>query len=129
MKITTVNYQKSFVTGPFLQEKIGMEIQIEENESPDEALSLAKEIAETWHKANNPQLEGMTIADVPVIKQERFDIDEEISAMQDEQFAKAIDAVEKIAFKEDALTWMNNNGWTYNIELKNIANSKPSKNA
>lgn len=64
MKIKSVSYQKAFNIGPFLQEKIGLEIEIDDTESAESALSTAKEIAESWHKANNPQLEGMTITEV-----------------------------------------------------------------
>lgn len=123
MKITTVTYQKAFNIGPFLQEKVGIEIQIDDTETAESALDLAKMIVESWHKANNPHLEGMVIKDVVE------DIDEQEAAKKDAEFAKAIDDVEKIEFKEDAITYLNNNGWTYNIELKNKANSKPSKNA
>lgn len=66
MKITKVNYQKSFVIGPYLQERIGFEIEIDgTTESESAALTKAKEIAEVWHKANNPQLEGVIIQDAP----------------------------------------------------------------
>lgn len=59
MKITKVNYTKAFVIGAFLQEKIGVEIEIDDTETPEKALSEAKRIAETWHIANNPQVHSM----------------------------------------------------------------------
>jgi hypothetical protein len=128
MKITTVNYQKSFVIGPFLQEKIGIEIEIDDTETPESALYLAKQIAEDWHKATNPQLEGMTITDVPVVKNDS-DVDTQFGEQLDKEYEAAKVAVSAIEYREDAILWMNNNGWTFNIDFKNIANSKPSKNA
>lgn len=67
MKIEKINYQRAYVTGPFLQDKMGMEISIDTDrgETPDAAYSWAKEIMDNWHKTNNPHLEGTTITDVP----------------------------------------------------------------
>jgi hypothetical protein len=127
MKIISVNYQRAYVTGPFLQEKLGMEIEIDTGigETPEGAYSLAKQIMDQWHKINNPQLEGMTITDVPVIKTDP-DVDGE---QLDKEYEAAKAAVTAIEYREDAILWINNNGWTFNIDFKNIANSKPSKNA
>lgn len=58
MNITKVTYQKAFVVGPYLQEKIGVEIDINEpaGDRVEFALDMAKEIVEKWHKDNNPPL-------------------------------------------------------------------------
>lgn len=57
MKITNVSYQKAFATGPFLQEKIGFEAEIEDGEeSVTAALTELKSLAEGWHNNNNPHL-------------------------------------------------------------------------
>jgi hypothetical protein len=56
MKIEKVNYTKSYVIGPFLQEKIGFEASID-GDSPEKVLSSLREMADEWHKANNPGLE------------------------------------------------------------------------
>lgn len=48
MKIDKVFYQKSFAIGPYLQEKIGIEIQLDENDNEDEAIKLAKATIEGW---------------------------------------------------------------------------------
>jgi hypothetical protein len=57
MKITTVSYQKAFITGPFLQEKIGFEAEIEGgNQTAEGCLSLLKEMAERFHREANPHL-------------------------------------------------------------------------
>lgn len=67
MKIEKINYQRAYVTGPFLQDKLGIEISIDQGlgETPEMAYSLAKEIMDNWHKQANPHLEGTTITDVP----------------------------------------------------------------
>lgn len=56
MKFKTVTYQKAFIIGPYLQEKAGFEIDIEEGETPKEALTRAKQVADEWHKENNPHM-------------------------------------------------------------------------
>lgn len=56
MTVKTISYQKSFVIGPYLQEKIGVEIDLNENDDLDEAFITAKRMTETWHKENNPGL-------------------------------------------------------------------------
>lgn len=63
MKITKITYQKAFITGPFLQEKIGFEAEvIEEIQSVPDALAQLKGMAEDFHKQSNPHLyqEGET---------------------------------------------------------------------
>ena len=45
----------------------------------------------------------------------------------DNELEKAKSDLEAIEFQEDALTYLKDNGWTYTIVLKNIANSKPKK--
>ena len=57
MRIIKVTYQKSFVTGPFLQERIGFEAEIDESEdSVTAALSDLRALAEGWHNNSNPHL-------------------------------------------------------------------------
>jgi hypothetical protein len=57
MKITKVNYTKSYTIGPFLQEKVGFEAEIDGTcESPESALNELKRIADQWHIVNNPQV-------------------------------------------------------------------------
>lgn len=42
MKIEKINYQKAFVVGPYLQEKIGLEAQLDEGDDPDTCLQQLK---------------------------------------------------------------------------------------
>lgn len=54
MKVNTISYQKAFVIGPYLQHRIGVEIQLEEGEKPETVLSIAKGIVDSWHKEQYP---------------------------------------------------------------------------
>lgn len=57
MKIERITYQKAFITGPFLQEKIGFEAEIDEHiQSVHDALMQLKSMAEGFHKEANPHL-------------------------------------------------------------------------
>lgn len=67
MRISKVTYQKSFVIGPYLQEKVGVEVDIPEedygNLPPSDyetlsnaALDYAKGVVEEWHKKSNPDI-------------------------------------------------------------------------
>jgi len=56
MKITTVNYQKVFPLGQYVNERIGVEIQCDGLESPEDCLITAKSMVERFHKENNPHL-------------------------------------------------------------------------
>jgi hypothetical protein len=56
MKIEKVSYQKAYVIGPYLQEKVGFEASID-GDSPEEVLSKLRKMADEWHRANNPLLQ------------------------------------------------------------------------
>jgi len=59
MKITTVSYQKTFIIGPYQNEKIGFEAEIDQRvEHPDQVLTSLKDMAENWHKISNPHLQA-----------------------------------------------------------------------
>jgi hypothetical protein len=68
MKIEKVTYQKAFVVGPYLQERIGIEIQLDDADTPQYVLNQAKAIVEGWHKEANPHLfvEGGPLAIGPM---------------------------------------------------------------
>ena len=56
MRIDRIIYQKAFVTGPFLQEKIGMEAQIDDGEDVQAKMLTLKNLVEDFHSRNNPGL-------------------------------------------------------------------------
>jgi hypothetical protein len=60
MRIERVSYQKIFPTGMmYLNHKLGVEIQLDEKDNPDEAFQLAKATVEKWNLESNP---GMAVA-------------------------------------------------------------------
>jgi hypothetical protein len=92
MKITKVSYQKAFVTGPFLQEKIGFEAEMDNEpvpqsdamlfESPMAVLDRLKDMAEKFHKDANPHLyqesKGVSEWMAPTPPQEHWEIPKDI---------------------------------------------------
>jgi len=57
MIIDRITYQKIFPTGmAYLNHKIGVEIQLALDDSPDEAFHFAKETVEQWNKESNPSM-------------------------------------------------------------------------
>lgn len=54
--VKSVTYQKAYVIGPYLQERIGIEIELDENQSPEDALDEAKKVSDEWHLKNNPHV-------------------------------------------------------------------------
>jgi hypothetical protein len=56
MKVTSISFQKTIPTGPYMNEKLGVDIELSEGEHPEEAFTHAKELIDKWHKDNNPHL-------------------------------------------------------------------------
>ena len=48
MRITKVTYQKAFVVGPYLQQRVGFEADVDDNEDIAECLSKLRHMAEDW---------------------------------------------------------------------------------
>lgn len=77
MKIKTITYQKTFAIAPFLNEKIGVEIEMDDADFDrnDEAIKRAKDTVERWHKELNPQLfngnSPLPNAEIPVTQIEK----------------------------------------------------------
>lgn len=60
MRVDRVSYQKIFPTGmAYLNHKIGVEIQVDENDNWQECFELAKRMVEQWNLESNP---GMAAA-------------------------------------------------------------------
>lgn len=86
MKIDRITYQKIFPTGMmYLNHKIGIEIQLDSDDSPDEAFEVAKKTVEQWNLESNP---GMATAmeymkhEVPVLGTKQVEKDSKESATQ-----------------------------------------------
>ena len=56
MKPTMISYQKLFPLGIYINERIGIEMQLDDGDSPEVALAKAKEIVHKFHKDSNPEL-------------------------------------------------------------------------
>jgi hypothetical protein len=56
MNIISVNYNRTYAIGPFLNEKIGVEATIEDGDNPIEVLKSLKELADNFNKIANPHL-------------------------------------------------------------------------
>lgn len=56
MKITTVTYSRTYPTGLYANEKIGVEATIDETDNVDQVFDMLKGICDGQHKSNNPQL-------------------------------------------------------------------------
>lgn len=112
MYITTVNYQKTFNLGNYSSEKIGVEISINPGEDAKEALVIAKNLVEEYHKENNPEgeMKGTT---------ERI-VEKPMQGVQD--FAMEINACKELEGNDGLLSWRTvaNN----NPELKDIFETK-----
>lgn len=55
MKVTKVQYQKIYPTGiNYLNHRVGVEIDLDETDNPDEAFKLARKLVEEWNAESNP---------------------------------------------------------------------------
>ena len=56
MHIQTVNYTRTFNLGNYSSEKIGVEFSLNQGESANKALDIARELVEEYHKQNVERL-------------------------------------------------------------------------
>lgn len=56
MKIDKISFVKTFATGPYLNDKVGIEISLDEGDDSGTALDIAKKTVEQWHQSANPHL-------------------------------------------------------------------------
>lgn len=103
MTIEKVTYQKAFATGPFLQEKIGIEIFVTPDDDADTVFKMAKDRVDAWHKEANPHLyqeenkqpwmgpevnaprqtiEFRRVESIPIISEDKGDPDETLRIIQ-----------------------------------------------
>lgn len=55
MTVDRISYQKVFPLGMYINERIGVEMQLDKGDSPDEALAKAKEMVEGFHNSTMSQ--------------------------------------------------------------------------
>lgn len=56
MNIDRISYSKIFPTSAFMNERVGVEIAINQGEDPMEALRTAKQLCQDFNKESNPEL-------------------------------------------------------------------------
>jgi hypothetical protein len=74
MKVVKVIYQKVFPLAQYVNEKIGIEIELDGMDDENKAFKIAKDTIEKWHKEGNPQLQEVAQpgeAPIPVIHVEK----------------------------------------------------------
>ena len=59
MHIQTINYTKTFNLGNYSSEKIGVEFSINQGESANKALDIARDLVEEYHKQNVTRLKEL----------------------------------------------------------------------
>jgi len=59
MHIQTVNYTRTFNLGNYSSEKIGVEFAINQGESANKALDIARDLVEDYHKQNVARLKDL----------------------------------------------------------------------
>lgn len=75
-RILKIEYQKVFPLAQYVNEKIGVEVEVNNGDDIDNAFSFAKETVEKWHKEGNPGLHltintGI-INEPPIVQKENY---------------------------------------------------------
>jgi len=120
MTIDRVTYTKTFATGPYLNEKIGVEIQLDAGEQPENALDMAKRTVEVWHKINNPHLDYSVIPDGSPLPTREVERDSEFIL----EIEKEIKKMGKCKTYTEAEAFLAASPFKYHLELKAILQSK-----
>jgi hypothetical protein len=121
MTVDRISYQKVFPLGMYINERIGVEIQLDKEDSPEYALSKAKEMVESFHKENNKGLHIEVNSDaIPIQKPEPEETRIGL-LIQDIESCKDIKTLESYKFlvkgKQDFQT-------AYDNKLKELTNER-----
>lgn len=117
MRLKQVEIGESIMLQDGYWKKFGAIVELDNGDNEERAWEIAVKEVE---RAKKKYLATLPINPVN-------EIDEQIAIQQDAELQKAKKDLEALEFQEDALAYIKNQGWVYNIELKNIANSKPKK--
>jgi hypothetical protein len=126
MRVKSVSYQKVFPIAQYgINERVGVEIDVDSNESGEEVLDKAREMIMDWAKANIPEL-LLPERDFPVqIKTIPEESPYPISDPNDEQFEALKKILEDCPTKELAAELLEKTDFRQVIELKEIVKNKP----
>lgn len=73
MKVKTILYHQTIPTGSYANEKIGVEVELSEGDTPEQAFAYAKEMIDKIHRENNPQLYGVQQKEtIPIIEKSEY---------------------------------------------------------
>lgn len=81
MLISKIKYEKTFNIGPYLNKKIGIEIDLIPGDDINNAYNIAVAQVEEWHRLENPQLFSApeTTIDPPHIEEPAIQIGENVN--------------------------------------------------
>lgn len=82
MKTDKVTYQTTFPVAPFLNDKIGFEITLEEGDTEEDALTYAKKKAEDWHRKANPHIYAVDLGPLPTLQPKEIAIEKPLPEEQ-----------------------------------------------
>lgn len=117
MHIGKIKYGKSFQHHDGLWEKIGVDVYLNDTDDEDKGRVLAKKFVEDAFVKNNPQLPLPVVATTET----------QVTFEADPVFLAAKMTIEQAQYKEDAEEVLIASGFRFNVELKNLVNSKPKK--
>lgn len=120
--ITEATYWEVFFIAPYgINRGVNVKMNIRQGQKMEDLLDHAAERLKAWHKKYETSLEQRSF---PV---EVRDVSETRAAKTDftsEEFDALKRTVEECTNKDMALKLISNSNFRYNVELKNIANSK-----
>lgn len=93
MKAFKISYSRGYPIGPYLQEKPGIEAELEEGEDPIKALQELKAMTERFHREGNPGLyDGVVFEEGKAFEVIEPGIATKVSS-KDKQIASFVEAI------------------------------------
>ena len=121
-KMERVSYQKIFPLGQYINEKIGVDILVNDGEDPMQLLEQARLMVHEFHEKNNGHPDTVPgDHPIPVVQIDRQSNDADL------EFKLVKSNVLAAKTKKEALDIIHASGFKYHKELKEIAESKPVK--
>lgn len=123
MKVERISYQKIFPLAMYINEKIGVDILINEGDDPMVALAEAKKMVHEFHEKTNDPLPEVVTGEHPIPVHQLRDNGTET----DLEYEKVKNQVEGAKTKQEAEDIILKSGFRFHKELNNIASLKPNK--
>lgn len=129
MQVKSILYHQTIPTGSYANEKLGVEIELSEGDTPEQAFAYAKEIVEKIHRENNPQLFGVSINN-QILPQEEilYQKIEPVENIIDAEFESIKEKLNSFEFREDAEDFILTTDYKMAYEARQIINKLPKKN-